>query len=101
MPFGIPNSSDLNGLADKIGSIIASLGPEEAAVISGAISQLSDHAAALEAKAAADLLTDVKAVEDPLLVRLDALIALAQKFEVFAGGFDIGVMPKVAPASRA
>lgn len=50
MAFGIPNSGDLSALADKIGAIVASVGPEEAVVIKDAIQQLSDHANAMEDK---------------------------------------------------
>ncbi len=94
MAFGLPNAQDLNGIVANLGTIVASLGPEESAVITGAISQLSDHAEALETKAMADLLTDAKAVEDPLLARLDKIIDIGAKFEGFAAGFDISVTPK-------
>lgn len=47
MAFGIPNSGDLTALAAQLGTIVASVGPEESAVLKGAIEQLSDHGAAL------------------------------------------------------
>jgi hypothetical protein len=92
--LGLPTGTDLSGIADKLGAIVASLGPEESAVVTGAISQLSDHAAALEAKTAADLAADVKAAEDPLLQRIDVAIGILQTFKAFSNGFDISVTPK-------
>lgn len=53
MAFGLPNTTDLNGLADKLGTIVAAVGPEESAVITAAIQQLSDHAGALATSAIA------------------------------------------------
>lgn len=65
--LGLPTGTDLNGIADKLGTIVASLGPEESAVVTGAISQLSDHAAALEKQTA----TDIGAMFAEITPRLD------------------------------
>lgn len=51
MAFGIPNSGDLNGLADKLAAIVTNLGPEEQAVVSAAVTQLSEHGSALISQA--------------------------------------------------
>lgn len=66
MAFGLPNSQDLNGLADKLGTIVASLGPEEKDVVTAAIGQLSDHATALETKVAGDITAILVPIEAQL-----------------------------------
>lgn len=95
MAFGIPTSTDLTGLATQIGTIVASVGPEESAVLQTAIQQLSDHATAIETKAAAD----AQALENPILQRLDSAIATLAKFEGYSNGFDISVTPKPGPTA--
>lgn len=45
--LGLPTGTDLNGIADKLSTIVASLGPEESAVVNSAIAQLSEHGSAL------------------------------------------------------
>ena len=59
MPFGIPSSTDLTGLATQLGGIVASVGPEEQAVLTAAIGQLSDHGAALLTQAGSVIQTDL------------------------------------------
>lgn len=93
MAFGIPNASDLNGIVTNLGTIVAALGPEETAVITQAIQQLSDHANALEDKAIAATGT----AEDRFLQRLDTAIAVLEKFAPFAAGVRISVLPEPSP----
>ncbi len=85
MAFGIPNSGDLSALADKLGGIVASLGPEESAVVTGAISQLSDHATALETKT----LTDLAAIVAPGIAQLTRACDLLERIE--KGGMVVTV----------
>ncbi len=92
--LGDIDKAALNGIADKLANVISGLGPAEAAVVTTAIDHLQTMGVALESKTMADLFADVKAVEDPILARLDKIIAIGEKFQTFAGGFDISVTPK-------
>lgn len=80
MAFGIPSPSDLSALATQLGGIVASVGPEEQAVLKTAMDQLSDHATALESK----ISDDIQAAEKPLVQRLDSLIEESKQWRITA-----------------
>ncbi len=92
--LGDIDKATLTGIADKLANVITGLAPAEAAVVSTAIDHLQTMGVALETKTMADLFTDAKAIEDPILARLDKIIDIGQKFEGFAAGFDISITPK-------
>lgn len=79
MAFGIPSTSDLTALATQLGNIVAGVGPMEQGVITAAIQQLSDHATALETKAALDLESDAGAI----ITSLDTMLT-KQRQALFA-----------------
>ena len=95
LALGDINAAVLNGIADKLSGVVASLGPEESAVVTAAIQQLSDHASALEKQTAAD----AQAIENPLLTRIDAMQQTLDKavnaLLVYQNGFS--VVPAISP----
>lgn len=67
--FGIPSSSDLSSLANQLGTLVTGAETQEQQIIRDAISQIADHATALESQAA----KDVQAIEAPIVAEIQAL----------------------------
>ena len=107
--LGDINASVLQGLVTSLGAIIDKVGPEEAAVLQSSMDHFNTIGTALESKTMADLLSDAKALEDPLLARLDKLIEFVEPFAGFSNGFTVtasfmpktvGVTPALQPAAN-
>lgn len=97
MAFGIPNSTDLTALADKLGAIVASVGPEEQAVLTAAIGQLSDHGSALISQAGAAIQTDLA----PLVNESGAWRMIAGQLLTTGISGTIGGIPFTIKAAQA
>lgn len=83
MAFGIPSSQDLSGLVTQLQGLVTGAETQEQQIISGAITQLGAHADALADREA----QIVKAAEDPVIDRLDKVIAIVSAgFEGTVGG---------------